>query len=351
MKQSIWDIVAIPLGYIMRWCYILVEDILHLPLSYVFALFLFTLITKILMFPLSIKQQKSTAKMSVFQPMVTDIQKKYATDKKKQEEELLKLQEMGYSPTTGCLPMLIQFPILFGLIEVIYEPLSYMLRIPKELIATLTEKTNAILGADLAAKNARMIETYIIEQVKTNGSAFADLFASHPEEMQAIVDLNMSVGPLNLWEKPTLGMNWSIIIPIISVLTMFLSTRINMRTSGQDQMQGNAKMMNTSMSLMFAVFSFMYPAGFSLYWSFQNIILIFQSLLLKKIIDPDKIKEETIAKMKEAKKQSKKRSQHTVKIRNEETGVVEEKSMSLSELDKIRMQRAREIDAERYGDE
>ncbi len=353
MLQGIWDLIAYPLGYIMRWCYIFANDILNLKtMSYLLALFLFALVTKLLLFPLAIKQQKSTARMSAMQPLIAEVQKTYAKDKQKQNEEVMKLQqEMGYNPMSGCLPMLIQFPILFGLVEVIYKPLTYMLRIPKDLVALLVEKTNVILGTVGNANAARMIETSVIEQVKTNASAFTDLFSRFPLEMQQIADLNMSLGPINLWEKPVLGFNLTLLIPLFSVLTMFLSTLISTKASGQNQNTGgmNMGMMNVTMSLMFAAFSFMYPAGFSLYWGFQNIIIIFQSMLLRKMIDPQKYKDDALRQMEENKKSKKKKAQRTVKVLDEKSGEVVEKNMSLSDLEKLRLQRAREIDDERYN--
>ena len=126
--SSIWGIIAIPLGFIMRYCYILFADVLKFPLAYVFALLLFTIITRAILFPLSLKQQRSTAIMGLYQPLIDEINKKYEKDPQKKQEEMAKLQqEYGFSPTAGCLPLLIQFPILFGLIEVIYKPLTYMI--------------------------------------------------------------------------------------------------------------------------------------------------------------------------------------------------------------------------------
>ena len=116
------------LGIIMEWIYKLIP-------SYGWTLIIFTLLTKILMFPLSVKQQKSTARMSAYQPMMQEIQKKWANDKNRQQEELMKFQqETGMSMTAGCLPMAVNFLVLFGLIEVVYRPLQYILRVPKELI-------------------------------------------------------------------------------------------------------------------------------------------------------------------------------------------------------------------------
>ncbi|MEG2259113.1 MAG: YidC/Oxa1 family membrane protein insertase, partial [Oscillospiraceae bacterium] len=241
MLQSLWNIIAIPLGYIMRWCYLFVTDIINMPMPYVFALFLFTVITKVILFPLAVKQQKSTAKMSAFQPIMADIQKTYAKDKNRQQQEMVKLQEeMGYNPMAGCLPMLIQFPILFGLIEVIYRPLTYMLKIPAELVTLLSTKVATITGVELTAATSRMIETGIIEQVKTNAGAFTDLFAKYPSAMQQIQDLNMSIGSINLWENPKLEFSWMLLIPLFSVVTMLLSQIITLKASGQDSMGGGS---------------------------------------------------------------------------------------------------------------
>ena len=85
------QLLAIPLGYIMKFCYWLSADILHFPLAYLLALFLFTLITKVLMFPLSVNQHKSSAQMAAFNPLIQDIQTRYKNDREKQNEELSKL--------------------------------------------------------------------------------------------------------------------------------------------------------------------------------------------------------------------------------------------------------------------
>ena len=72
---------AIPLGYLMNWCYLLADSVLKLPLAYVFAMLFFAIVTKILQFPLAINQQKSSAKMAAIQPLMQDIQKRFAKDK------------------------------------------------------------------------------------------------------------------------------------------------------------------------------------------------------------------------------------------------------------------------------
>ena len=88
-----------PLGYVMEWIYKLIPN-------YGWDIILFTLLITVIKIPLQLNQQKSMARMSAFQPMVAEIQKKYRDKPEKQQEELMKLQEQGYKPTAGCMPML-----------------------------------------------------------------------------------------------------------------------------------------------------------------------------------------------------------------------------------------------------
>ena len=348
MKMGIWDYVAIPLGWIMKYCYLFANDVLRLPLAYVFALFLFTLITKILLFPLSIKQQRSTAMAAAYKPMIDEINKKYANDKQKQQEELQKMQtEYGYNPAAGCLPLLIQFPIIFGLLRVIYKPLTHMISIPKELITKILEITLNIPGVEV--KSAYFLENTAIQQIKTNIGAFSAL-TSNPEYasyIDKITNLDMSIGSINLWENPVLGWSLTLIVPLFSIVTMLLSTLISMKKSGSAETGGaSGKGMMIFSALLFGVFSFTYPMGFSFYWGFQNIILIGQSFILYKICNPEKLRAEAIAAV--AAKKKEKKAVKTVKVKAED-GSLTEKKVTGIELDKLRLQKARELDNERYN--
>jgi len=352
--QFISSIVAYPLGYIMKGCYWLVNELLNLPLSYVISLLLFTLITKIIMFPISVKQHKATATMSAFNPMVEELRNKYRKDQNKLNDELQKLQsEYGYNPSAGCAPMIINLLIMFGLVEVIYKPLTYMLTLPKTLISGLTEKTIELMAAaGTAVKTGdRMIETYIIGQVKDNFSAFSSFTAEYGEELAKISDLDMSIGSINLYSKPELAFNVALLIPLFSIVTQLISTFYMMKSSGS--MSGNAagQMRSTviSTSILFAVFSFMYPLGFSLYWGFSNLLALAQNVLLNKIYDPKKLQADIEEKIKQKKKE--RNSRKKVPVVDKATGEVSEKEVSAAEADRIRLQRAREIDKERYGDE
>ena len=100
-------------------CYLLVQNV-------GWAIILFTLIVRAAMFPINLKQQKNTAISQLYMPKIREIQTKYKNDRMKQSEEMAKLQKEGYNPTGGCLPMLLTFVILFGVIDVVYKPMTHM---------------------------------------------------------------------------------------------------------------------------------------------------------------------------------------------------------------------------------
>lgn len=100
-------------------CYALVQNV-------GWAIIIFTLIMRAAMFPINLKQQKNTAISQLYMPRVREIQTKYKNNQQKQQEELMKLQKEGYNPTGGCLPMVLTFVILFGVIDVVYKPMTHM---------------------------------------------------------------------------------------------------------------------------------------------------------------------------------------------------------------------------------
>ena len=106
--QFIYSIIGTPLGYILYFIYQFICSNVGI------AILLFTLIIKLAMLPLSIKQQKNTAKSAIFAPKVKEIQTKYRNNQQKQQEELAKLQQQGYNPMGGCGSMLLTFLLLFG---------------------------------------------------------------------------------------------------------------------------------------------------------------------------------------------------------------------------------------------
>ncbi|MDD3428894.1 MAG: YidC/Oxa1 family membrane protein insertase [Oscillospiraceae bacterium] len=332
--SSLFGFIAVPLGWLMKVIYDIVGN-------YGIALLLFTLVTKIILFPLSIKQQKSTAKMSAYQPMIQDIQKKWANDKNRQQEELMKLQqEYGFSPTAGCLPMLVQFPILFGLIEVIYRPVQYILQVPQAVLQECGEMLKAA-GVTITA----YADTAVISAIQNGTMDFSGVLTA--EQINAIDKFDFKLfGMLDLTQIPKFGFNLLVIIPILSAVSMIISQIVTMKMSGQE-MQGSMKMMPYMMCVMFLFFGFSVPTGVSLYWVYTNLFGLVQSVILKKIYDPEKMKEQVMADIEEKKKNRKKKKQVTVKTEN---GTDELKEVNDSELARIRLAKARELEEERYKD-
>ena len=135
--MNFFYILSGPLGYVMEWIYKLLP-------SYGWDIIIFTLLINIVKIPLQLSQQKSMAKMSAFQPMMMEIQTKYKDKPEKQQEELMKLQEQGYKPTAGCMPMLVNFLVMFGVIEVVYRPLQRIFHIGADALTAAGEALTAM---------------------------------------------------------------------------------------------------------------------------------------------------------------------------------------------------------------
>lgn len=332
--SSFFGILGGPLGYVMEFIYkYIVSD-------YGLSLVLFTLVLRLLMFPLRIKQQKSTARMAAYQPMIQEIQKKYAKDQKRQQEEMMKMQqEYGYSPTAGCLPMVVNMVVLFGIIEVVYRPLTYILHIDDSLI------TAAATAGSIAKNYAQ--QSNIISAVLAGNSGVIGALGTPAVEM--IKGFHVFWGNLNLVAMPTISLaGWqTLVFPVLSVLTMIGSQIIVQKTSGQ-QLQGSMKYTPWIMSAMFIFVGFTVPVGFSVYYTVSNLLMIVESLVARKIYDPEKMKQQIADEIEEKRKAKKAKKQVTVKT---DSGEEMKKDVTESEMASLRLQRARELDAALYADE
>ena len=330
-----------PLGYVMEWIYKLLPN-------YGWDIILFTLLINIVKIPLQLSQQKSMAKMSAFQPMLQEIQTKYKDKPEKQQEEMLKLQQdYGYKPTAGCVPMLLNFLVIFGVIGVVYNPLQRIFHISA---AALTAAGEALTAAGVSF-TAITRDTNIIAQVVAGNSGVIGCFSA--DQIATITEFSqhMNFLGIDLTRIPQIGLSLDLVLPLLSVVTMFLSTHISMKASGQ-QMQGSMKVTMYLMPLMYLFFCFTYPLAFSLYYVISNIVMTVQTQVMRKIYDPEKMRKEVEAQIEERKKQQKRGVKSTtVKVTDPKTGKVTEKNLSASEMNKCRLEYARQLDAERYKDE
>ena len=304
------------LGPIARLLGIILET-LYKVLSHVgientgICIIIFTFLVNALMLPMQIKQQKFSKMSAIMNPELMAIQKKYQgkTDQASQQKMSLETQAVyqkyGVSPASGCLPMLITFPILLALYRVIYNIPAYVQPVydiyealadklqaagatVEQLSKMVSTQTYVINDAVRAAKESDSLTYFIDVLGQFNTTAWGSLADKYPQ-LQSIISevtskanhINSFLG-LNIANTPKF-LSVSVLIPIISVITQIASMKISMAGAPQSDNDNNPaaasmKMMNNVMPIMSGVMCFMFPIGVGLYWIAGNIFRIFQSL-------------------------------------------------------------------------
>ncbi len=322
---AIFDIIAIPLGWLLGLIYKVVPN-------YFGAIFLFTLVTRLLLFPLSLKSQKSQADRAKLQPRLQRLQKKYQNDPKKLQEKQMALYEKeGVSPAGGCAPMLVQMLILFGIISVIYAPVKNLTSVPDAVINTSVSVVNTHLS-DKESRQTYYKELHMLKNigdyeeevkkaiVELKGSDEKALYTSldadkYYDEMVSIKK-QFSLFGVSLLETPWNekgfgGINWLWLVALISGLTSLLTSLVSMHfskklTAGEvnDKAQGCSNFMMLLWMPLFSLYiSFTVPGGVGVYWICSNIIALGQTTVLNKIYDPVKIREQAEIEYEERRKQ------------------------------------------------
>jgi len=282
-----FDVIAIPMGAILKFIY----DNLAFK-NYGIAIILFTVGIKSLLLPLTIKQYQSTSKMSELQPQMQKIQEKYKSDKEKLNEETIKLyQENKVNPAGGCLPLLIQMPILFSLYYVISQPLKYMAGKSADVIGQLYEMIPQ--GAD---KIANMKDLSIITYFSNHMDQLKGV--SHlikPEDLLNMDFLGINLGAVPTWNlsnyinaEASIQTFLLLLIPVLSALTAYISVKYSMKDAPktnesqiQSSMQKNMVLLSPVMS---GVIAFTLPAGLGLYWITGNIYQIVQQMFINRFV-------------------------------------------------------------------
>lgn len=269
-------LITTPLGYIISFIYSFVNN-------YGLTIILFTILIKAIMIPLSIKQQKSMVEMQRLKPFLDILQEKYKDDKERLNQETMKLyQEHKVNPAGGCLPMLLQFPIIIGLYQVILKPLQYIMHLPLDKVAQITE----LLGFSGTGKS----EIVIAQSAAQN----MDLISSELGIQIMPIDFNFLGLDLSL-QPDFMILNVLWIIPILSAATAYLSTWVMQKLSGSSAQQAQQmKSMNIIMPLMSGYFCFIMPAGVGLYWIMSNVVQIIQQVAMNKILLKKKEEEEPL---------------------------------------------------------
>ena len=340
-----------PLGFVMLGCYLITGN------NYALVITVFTFVTKLALLPLSIKQQKEQAKMAVFQPKLKRIQEKYGNNKERYNEEIQKLYtEEGYNPMSGCLPSLIQFPILFGVIDVVYKPIYHIFRVSNTVINEMIEVASAAGHAFEAHSYYNQIKLLKIIQDET------ELFHSFDQEVIAkIAEFDMTLFGLDLGVVPQFkltyegGFNWYLLIPILCGLFQLAMTFYMQKSNPQQQGGGAMNIMLYTMPLMSVYIGFIVPAAAGFYWTLSAIAQFIQSFCFNIFLNPKKLAEQAEAEAeaaKEAKKQQRAEAKEKLKELHRERNAkyAQNDTPEQRELNKKKLAEARKRAAEKYGE-
>jgi len=285
--MTFWDYVVLPLGAIFKFCYTILPN-------FSLAVLLFAVIFKAVLFPLDVHRQRSQAKMVRFQPKINAIQKKYATDKQRQNEEIQKLYtEEGYNPMGGCLPSLLPLPIFLGLYRVIVRPLSFLagslFDIGTRAAQVVTDVATLKSHVTIAGMTTYNQELYLFRYLKSNPEWFTGSGLIEPAshlDMSLFglfknFDLSLGVG-----QEGASWIYW--VFPILTVLASVASSyymgQINKRNN--EGMSGanaaTSPFMVIGMPLLTGVITYRFPACVLLYWIYNSLLMLGSTVILNK---------------------------------------------------------------------
>ena len=321
----------------MDWLYELIGTMLYWFSSlfggqYVFGLLIYALLFKLLFLPFSIKQQKNQIKMATLTPKIELIKAKYRgrTDQvtmQKQQQEIMELQQKeGYNPLSGCLPLLLQMPIIIFLYNVIRNPISHICRVTDESVRALTklvlEAGYSFKGNTVTLENLASLKIKNIDQIQ-----LASMLHDYGIDRIDIEGVDLSKMPnLELWgtnlgNVPSLqNFSWLVLVPVIAAvltwLSMWLTRKWNSNPATQPQdSQANAsmKMMDLMMPAMTLWMAFSFSSLMGIYWIYQSALGILQTYVISKAMPLPKYSEEELKEMKKAQKEAEKQARTVAK--------------------------------------
>lgn len=343
------------------------------------CIILFTIVTRILMFPLSYNQGKSSRLMGALQPEIKAVQKKYAG---KQDQQSMMLQQAeiktiyekyGVSMTGGCSQLLIQMPIIFALYRVILNIPAYVasVKVPFQNIvdaiggeaavdtvntfAHSTEELSKIISqarisGDVIATPDNIID-FLYNLNPTQWDAFKNLFSSAADVISqnytVIEDMNNFLG-LNLATSPAAYGLTSVkawIIPVLAGLSQFAATKLMTKSQsktmeGNDQMAQTMNTMNMMMPLMSVVFCFSFASGIGVYWIASSVLMGVQQYFLNKHFEKTDINELVKANIDKANKKRARKGQPPI----DEKSLEEEYNKAQAKLAAVESRKQQKLD-------
>ena len=267
-----------PLGWVMRVCY----DLLH---NYGLALILFTLLTKVILFPVSLWVHANGIKMVRMEPAVNRLKIRYFGDEDRIAEETSRLyKQEHYSPFASVVPIAVQLLLLLGLIQIIYHPLTYVLALPKDVTLEVLRIASASMGLDASAASAEMSAVHAVQ-------AAPGLFSALPETAVAsVLGLNMRFLGFDLSAVPMTAGGFLLMMPLLAGLAALILSLCQNRLNPLQASQGKVSQlisMGISVGLSLTL-GFIVPAGVGFYWIWSNLFSILQQLVLNQVYKPEK---------------------------------------------------------------
>lgn len=288
--------ICVPFAWLVRLFY-------NLTNSYGVALILFTLVIKLIMLPFQMKSKKSMMRMSRVSGQMQELQKRYAKNQAKLQEEMQKLyEEEGVNPMSGCLWSFLPFPILIALYSIIRQPITHFMMLSKDVLQTVVQSaadagvnlTNIVMmdkatGTPALKDGLYQLASYgqinLVKAVQEMGLSTPDGWFNVNYKF---LGLDLTATP---WEYvKSFTFTWAVIgvilIPILAGLSQFVFSKLTMKTQTQADAAGGASM--KSMMYMMPLFSvyiaFVMPAALGVYWIAQSVFSLIQEAILNKTL-------------------------------------------------------------------
>ena len=296
MFSTLGYIICIPFAWLVRLFYTLTG-------SFGMAIILFTVVVKLIMLPFQVKSKKSMMRMSRMNGKIQEIQKKYANNQAKMQEEMQKLyEEEGVNPMSGCLWSFLPLPILLALYSIMRQPITHLMMISKDTAAGLVEQA-AAAGVDIT--NIATVKDGVTQFTAYGQINLVKAITSQaPEVVDGLdkwIHLDFSFIGLDLAATPTsvfgsFSFSWAVIglilIPILAGGFQLLMSIYTMRTQPQQGANGaSMKGMMYMMPLMSVYIAFIMPAALGIYWIAQSVFSLIQEVIMTKFFNK-KIEEE-----------------------------------------------------------
>ena len=334
MFSTLGYYICIPFAWLVRLFY-------NLTSSYGMAIILFTLVVKLILLPFQMKSKRSMIRMNRLSGKMQEIQKKYANNQAKMNEEIQKLyEEEGVSPMSGCLWSFLPLPILLALYSIMRQPITHFMLLSESVVQDLVAKVTTA-GVDMSSivqmKDGAAVVSNGVTQLQPYGQinlvkAITEYAPDAASGIDGWINLDYNFLGLDLSATPStafsnFSLTWPIIglilIPILAGGFQLLMTRITMKQQPQQEGPGagSTKMMMYMMPLMSVYIAFIMPAALGIYWIAQSVFSAVQEFVLgkfytKKMEAEENARYEAIQadrqkRMEEGRKQQEQRRQET----------------------------------------